>query len=111
MSDWSLLIRSLGGYSFISDAKVAVYEMHQKDLKDLKYICKKYFSSKQNYEIFKNKKTKNNYADYVHNGDFEHKGSEKIRNQKDFCDFVLKYLKNIKPEDTDKSLTDELIEK
>ena len=106
MNDWSLLIKSLGEYSFISDAKVAVYEMHKKDLSDLKYICKKYLSPKQYHEIFRDKQGKNNYAAYVYHG-----ADHQCRQQKDFCDFVLKYLEGIKSEDTDKPLMDALIEK
>ncbi len=105
MSDWSLLIKSLNNYSFISDAKVAVYEMHRDDLTDLKYICQKYLSQKQNHEIFRDKQGKNNYAAYVYNG------ADKKCSQEDLCKFIIKYLENIKPEDTDISLTDELIEK
>lgn len=105
MSDWSLLIKSLWEYGFISDAKSAVYETHKKDLKNLKYICKKYLSNQQYNEIFKDKKTANNYASYVYNGESKKCGQE------DLCKFVLKYLKNIQPESADKPLTDELIEK
>lgn len=38
--DWSVLADILGDYRSIFDAKVAVYEKHQKDLKYLKRLVK-----------------------------------------------------------------------
>lgn len=103
MSDWSLLINSLDKYSFISDAKVAVYEMHKHDLTNLKYICQKYLSQNQNHEIFRDKKEKSNYAAYVYNG------ADKKCSQADFCKFVLKYLESISPQKEDKPVLELLL--
>ena len=105
LCDQSLLVRSLGECSCISEAKVAVYERHQNDLQDLKYICKKYLSKQQYNEIFRDNNTANNYTAYVYNGEGKKCGQE------DFCKFVLKYIENIQPESADKPLTDDLIDK
>ena len=105
LCDQSLLVRSLGECSSISAAKVDVYKKHQKDLHDLKYICKKYLTQKQYYEIFKDTQGKSNYAAYVYNG------AAKKCGQDDFCKFVLKFLESVKSESSDKPLLDELIDK
>ena len=110
LCDQSLLVRSLpvrpdGQFGNISEAKVAVYEKHQNDLRDLKYICKKYLSKQQYNEIFRDEKSDNNYTAYVYNGESKKCGQE------DFCKFVLKYIENIQPESADKPLADELIDK
>lgn len=104
LNDQALLIRSLGKHSFISQAKAEVYEIHKADLQKLKYICKKYLSKQQYDEFFKDIKTANNYTAYVNKGD-------KRCAQEDFCKFTAKYLKNIQPDDQDKPLIDELVEK
>ena len=41
MHDWSVLSDILQGYSYISQAKVRIYEQHEKDLKNLKAFIKK----------------------------------------------------------------------
>lgn len=61
--DWALLAETLNGYSFLSEAKVAVYKKHNEDLKKLKRVIKKYHKDKYN-EIFRNV-SENNYCAYV----------------------------------------------
>ena len=107
LCDQSLLVRSLGECSSISAAKADVYKKHQKDLHNLKYICKKYLTQKQYCEIFKDTQEKSNYSTYVYNGAVKNKKCS----QEDFCKFVLKFLESVKSESSDKPLLDELIDK
>ena len=106
LSDWSLLVRSLGeqmsGESVsVSKAKVDVYNAHKNDLRDLKYICRKYLSEQQCYEIFKDTKSQNNYCAYI----------GKNCNAEDFCKFIEKILEKITPDSSDGQLKNELINK
>ncbi len=105
ISDWALLINSLGKHNYISEAKVEVYETHKSDLKDLKEICKKYLSPESFKAIFKDLKSKSNYASYINNS------SVKLCSQEDFCKFVQKYLKDLDCKAEDKPKLDKLLEK
>ena len=49
--DWGLLANILNGKESISEAQVAIYNKHKKDLKDLKYAVKKYYGNKYK-EVF-----------------------------------------------------------
>ncbi len=70
--DWSVLADIIGGHQNLSRAKVAAYEKHQKDLKELKSLIRKYLPVAEYNMIFrpmnkdgkKNEKTICNYAAY-----------------------------------------------
>ena len=94
--DWSILSGLLSESNSVSEAQVKIYEKHKKDLKDLKYIVKKYMPE-QYFEIFSDPKIKTNYGAYV--GKVSRKGEalpdKRITEQKDFCDYLKGKLKNI----------------
>ena len=62
--DWSVLAEALDGHQYISDAKVAVYEKHKKDLKVLKSVIKESFRSEYD-RIFRDPECESNYCAYV----------------------------------------------
>lgn len=111
--DWSLLANLLNDESnspLVSKSKVHVYEQHKKDLKDLKYIVRKYIPQKY-YEIFRAVKD-DNYAAYSDHYDL--KNGKKIKKKADiekFSEYILKVLKTIEIEDMDKVIYDEIIER
>lgn len=114
--DWSLLMGILsedaeGKTPTISRAKVKVYEDHQRDLKDLKYICKTYLTNAQFNRIFRDESVPNNYVWYSYHfkGRMPEKG--KKANQEDFCKFVESYLTGIDAKEQDISMLDRLKEK
>lgn len=111
MNDWALLVNSLGEYSSVSEAKVAIYEEHKNDLKELKEICRKYLTVKQNNEIFKDADGKPNYAAYIYNSKDRVEKYKKCIDQDEFCKFVKKYLETIKCEAADEQKLSRLIEK
>ena len=61
--DWSVLADIIGGGKNLSSSKVAIYEKHKEDLKNLKYLVKKYLSKQDYREIFRDA-DKDNYAAY-----------------------------------------------
>lgn len=64
--DWAILNRTLQGKTYISEAKIDVYEQHKADLEDLKFFIGKY--SHENYtDIFRDK-GKNLYEAYLRKG-------------------------------------------
>lgn len=114
--DWSLLMGMLaaehnGKEATVSGAKVKIYEAHQQDLKELKYISKSYLSKKQYDEIFRDESVANNYVWYSYHfkGRMPEKG--KKAKQEDFCKFITGYLKNITPKKQDVEILDRLKEK
>ncbi len=92
--DWGILADILNGETYLSYAKVNVYERHKKDLKSLKTYIKKYIPEKYN-EVFKNsKKGLKNYVAY--SGHIkENNGktgvlNETACNQQEFCEYLRK---------------------
>ncbi|MGD1818257.1 MAG: type II CRISPR RNA-guided endonuclease Cas9 [Pleomorphochaeta sp.] len=66
--DWSLLYEILQGQKYISDAKINNYEIHKKELNQLKELIKKYNPTKFE-EAFKTTKEKLiNYCSYIGHG-------------------------------------------
>lgn len=64
--DWSVLSDILGEYQSISEAKIAVYEKHQKDLRYLKKLVKDHLGSEFYKEIFvKTAEKTANYSAYI----------------------------------------------
>lgn len=111
--DWSLLVDILDGEKLISQAKIKKYDEHKEDLKELKYIVRKYFSPKEYNEIFREISDKTNYVSYVYNApsDSNRDKYKKKCSQKDFCTFIKKYLNGIDVEDEDKECYEKLLTK
>lgn len=64
--DWSVLADILGEYQSISDAKVAIYEKHKKDLRYLKELVKENLSTQIYKDIFVKTDDKlDNYSAYI----------------------------------------------
>lgn len=110
MYDCALLNITLQGKQSISEAKVAIYDQHRKDLAFLKYFIRKY--CRQNYsEVFRNA-TKDNYVAYSGN-DKSCKQADKVQhsNKEAFCDFVKKLVKNIQPTGEDQAKYADMMER
>lgn len=63
--DWSVLVDILRGQLYISDAKVALYEKHQSDLKRLKAFVRAYCDDKTYNALFVSQTEKVSYSSYV----------------------------------------------
>ncbi len=107
LSDWGMLINSIGGSDnlsekndYVSTVKVRVYNTHKNDLANLKYIFRKYLKKEKYNEIFRSDKIKNNYTAYI--------DSPGSCSQEEFCKYIKGFLNDItvKPQDTE--LLDEL---
>lgn len=100
--DWTILSSILSVYSCISEAKKALYDKHKSDLKNLKYIVKKYLPDKYE-EVFQSSSTGvkksealNNYAAYV--GIVRYKGEKQYiakTSKADFYKYIEALIKDI----------------
>ena len=92
--DWSVLADIIGSGKNLSDSKVKIYEKHKSDLKQLKYLIKKYLSRQDYADMFR-ASDKNNYVAYC--------GLDKRKkiSREDFYKFLLGKLKNVQFEDID----------
>ncbi len=100
--DWSRLVELLGNSRFLSEAKVAVYEKHKKDLKLLKTVLKQDRAAYD--EIFKST-GKTSYAAYVKHattGKKEKLPIEKSVSAEDFYKEIKKKLEKL-PDSADKN--------
>lgn len=109
--DWAILEDILGNGSgterkdsSISKSKVAVYQQHQKDLKDLKRIVRKYIPEEY-AEIFRGSNPQA-YTAYSGHGDMSQIG--RTVSQEEFCKYILGKIKNIKADDTDADLLQDI---
>lgn len=100
--DWSVLVDVLKGKNSISKAKVAVYNQHAEDLKQLKALVKKYIPQKYD-EIFRLQSNVKNYVAYVGKNITanERVDVKKSASKEEFCKYILSLLKTIKPKGTD----------
>ncbi len=108
--DWSALTRMMNGESekYISRTKVKVYEQHKEDLKNLKYIVKKYLSDADYKDAFKIARA-DNYAAYSYNVKNVTGGViKKKATQEEFCTYLKKLLKDVKVDDSDSELFNEM---
>lgn len=102
--DWSILVDILGDYSSVSEAKVAVYEKHKKDLAYLKKLVKENLDKETYREIFVRTDEKLfNYSAYI--GMTKVNGRKvqiagKQCNKKDFYEYLKKTVLS-KVEDAD----------
>ena len=108
--DWSVLVDVLKGKQTISEAKVAVYQQHQDDLKLLKAVVRKYVPAKYS-EIFRAENVKNNYVAYIGKNKTGNKvvKVKKTASKEDFCKYIQSVLKNISPKKADAKAYAQLI--
>ena len=108
--DWSVLIDVLRGCNTISESKVEAYNRHQKDLKTLKSLVKKYSSDKYN-EIFRSTEIKTNYVAYIgkNKTNKEDLRVKKTVNREDFCKYILSIVKKWDVDDVDSVKYNEMI--
>ena len=100
--DWSRLVELLGDSRFLSDAKIAVYEKHKKDLKILKTVLKQDMAAYN--DIFKST-GKASYAAYVKHattGKKEKLAIEKSVSAEEFYKEIKKKLEKL-PDSADKN--------
>lgn len=98
ISDWCVLVDSLGTEETISEAKVKIYEQHEKDLKDLKDFVRKYLPDKFN-KIFRDHII-DNYVAYTLHSD-EKCDDLKSTNIEAFSKYLKGIIKDISVEDCD----------
>ena len=100
--DWSVLVDILKGKDGISEAKVAVYEQHAKDLKLLKGLVKKYVPQKYS-ELFRSENNPKNYVAYIGNNitSNDKVSVKKTVNKEDFCKYILSLFKSVNPDRED----------
>ena len=106
--DWAVLVDVLGDSATISEAKVKIYEQHEKDLSFLKYLIRKYKKEKYD-EVFRDT-GKDNYPAYVYHTD-EDKKELKKANKEDFSKFILGIVKDIKPDEKDAEKFQDMVER
>lgn len=111
--DWSILVDILGNYESISDAKVAIYEKHAKDLQYLKRIAKEYLNKSEYRDLFVYSSDKlKNYPAYIGMSKINGKKIDiqgKKANKDEFYDYLKKKVLNkIKSEEDESYLKNEL---
>ena len=111
--DFMVLNNILSDSEYISEAKVKLYEEHKKDLKNLKYIIRKY--NKENYDKLFKDKNENNYSAYIglnkKNGKKESIKESRLKID-DFIKVIKGYLPKIeKIEEKDMTIFNEILNK
>lgn len=110
--------KSKDGNKYISKAFVKKYNKHGKDLKNLKYIIKKYLPSEY-ANIFRSKSINDNYVAYTKSNITSNKRTNAIKytNQENFYKYIRKHLETIRDkilksseENRDLSLIEEMLE-
>lgn len=99
--DWSILANILNGEAYLSNAKVATYEKHKKDLEDLKYVIKEYAPEEYRNMFSDLDEKKANYVRYTGHYIVNKKKvypGKKVT-QEEFCKNILSILKKIKQND------------
>ena len=111
--DFMVLNNILSDSNYISEAKVKLYEEHKKDLKNLKYIIRKY--NKENYDKLFKDKNENNYSAYI--GLNKEKGKKEVVEKSRLkIDDLIKVIKGYLPkperiEEKDKAIFNEILNK
>lgn len=111
--DFMVLNNILADSQYISEAKVKLYEEHKKDLKNLKYIIRKY--NKGNYDKLFKDKNENNYPAYI-GLNKEKSKKEVIEKSRLKIDDLIKSIKGYLPkveeiEEKDKAIFNEILNK
>ena len=107
--DWSVLIDVLNGKTSISQAKVQVYEQHKMDLRNLKYLVKKYMPDRYN-EVFRSEK-EGFYSAYVKHQKDEKRIPKTWSSVAEFSATLKGLLKDLEVEETDKPLYMDMMER
>lgn len=105
--DWAVLADTLGSYNCISEAKVAIYDQHRKDLAQLKYFVKKYVP-KSYYGLFRSEQA-GSYTAYVYHTNDGNTANLKKCNVEDFSKTVLKLVGDISVDAEDLDLYNDMI--
>lgn len=96
--DWSVLVDILGKHSSISEAKVAVYEKHAKDLEYLKAVAKQQLDKAEYKELFVVSSDKiKNYPAYIGMTKINGKKVDlqgKRASREEFYDYLRKHVLN-----------------
>ena len=103
--NWGLLVDMLAGKQYISQAKVAIYEEHQSDLKLLKQMVRKYVPARYD-EVFRLANEKDNYVRYSGNLKGAAVGnivSYKNCDAEAFCKYIRSVLKDVTPDAADQA--------
>ncbi|MCL2550095.1 MAG: type II CRISPR RNA-guided endonuclease Cas9 [Methanimicrococcus sp.] len=97
--DWSVLYNLIKEHGTISNAKIASFEQHKKDLKFLKSILK---NRREAYkDVFKSGDKEHNYSAY--SGCHKNKSTEmKVCSQENFCKYLGKQLESVFGKDSTK---------
>ncbi len=106
--NFTVFEKVLGGSSCISEAMVALYKKHEKDLKLLKDFVRENCTKEVYYKIFRSRKETANYVNYI--GYTQSKGvksSVSKCKEEDFYKFLVKVLKSETV--TDKKMLDKII--
>ena len=111
--DFMVLNNILADSQYISEAKVKLYDEHKRDLKNLKYIIRKY--NKENYDKLFKDKNESNYSAYI--GLNKEKGKKEVIEKSrlkidDFAKIIKGYLpKTEKIDEKDRSIFNEILDK
>ncbi|NLL91620.1 MAG: type II CRISPR RNA-guided endonuclease Cas9 [Ruminococcaceae bacterium] len=90
--DWSILQNILRDSEYLSEAKVAVYEEHKRDLALLRRLVNTY--QRKNYKkFFEEDNVEHNYVNYI--GRYKGKNNKSVCSQEDFCKFLRKNLSEL----------------
>ena len=108
--DWSVLAEILSGKekSYISAAKVRVYEQHKADLALLKKMIRKYAPEKYN-DIFRDETKKDNYVAYTKG--VESGNTKKHADIEAFSKFLKKACEKITPEECDVTIYEDMMQR
>lgn len=106
--DWGILVNTLNGQKTISEAKVQVYEQHEKDLRNLKAFIRKYHPGKYN-EIFRETRD-DNYQAYVYHSGRESNPLPKGKAKKDeFCLYLKKIVEKTDVAEEDREFFEDMM--
>lgn len=113
INDWAILADLLSGNKYISESKVQIYKDHAKDLRDLKYIVKKYIPDEYNHIFREIKKGEANYVAYSKNIESAHGKRDDFKgaSQEEFCKYINAKIKDITPFEEDIELFNEILER
>lgn len=108
--DWRILSGILQGSETLSDSMVGRYKAHKTQLKNLKYLIKKYLSPQDYDEVFRN--SNSIYANYI---GYSHVNGAQLSSGKRITQEVLgkelkKYLDKVQPNKEDVKLYEDLKE-
>ncbi len=108
--DWSILADLVPNGMMISQTKVSVYEQHKKDLQFLKAFIRKYKPQKYR-EVFRASNIPSNYVAYSYNvkNTEDPLSIKKKASKYDFCDYILKLVKDVEVEPCDKEQYEDML--